>query len=133
MQNLPVHWSEGMFLRPQHFQAADRYWTEMLQTTERWDHAYNYGLRLIELSHEALGNYQVQVSRCQARMKDGTVIGLDVGQEPDRVDLKEARSAIFNGAGIVVVNLVRPGDPWEGIRTTEDVASMAATFLATIE
>ena len=49
------------------------------------------------------------------------------------VDLKEARSAIFNGAGIVVVNLVRPGDPWEGIRTTEDVASMAATFLATIE
>jgi bifunctional enzyme Fae/Hps len=49
------------------------------------------------------------------------------------VDLKEARSAIFNGASIVVVNLVHPHDPWEGIRTTEDVASMAATFLATIE
>jgi bifunctional enzyme Fae/Hps len=49
------------------------------------------------------------------------------------VDLKEARSAIFNGASIVVVNLVRPGDPWEGIRTEEDVAAMAATFLETIE
>jgi bifunctional enzyme Fae/Hps len=49
------------------------------------------------------------------------------------VDLKEARSAIFNGASIVVVNLVSPGDPWEGISTEENVAAMAATFLQTIE
>ncbi len=49
------------------------------------------------------------------------------------VDLKEARSAIFNGANIVVVNLVRPGDPWEGIRTDSDVGAMARQFLATIE
>jgi 3-keto-L-gulonate-6-phosphate decarboxylase len=48
------------------------------------------------------------------------------------VDLKEARSAIFNGANIVVVNLVRPGDPWEGISTREDVAGMASQFLSTI-
>ena len=49
------------------------------------------------------------------------------------VDLKEARSAIFNGASIVVVNLVRPGDSWEGIRTDSDVGAMARQFLATIE
>lgn len=48
------------------------------------------------------------------------------------VDLKEARSAIFNGANIVVVNLVRPRDPWEGISTEEDVAGMARKFLETI-
>jgi bifunctional enzyme Fae/Hps len=49
------------------------------------------------------------------------------------VDLKEARSAIFNGANIVVVNLVRPGDVWTGISTNTDVASMARQFLTTIE
>ena len=49
------------------------------------------------------------------------------------VGLKEARSAIFNGASIVVVNLVQPGDPWEGIRTDSDVGAMARQFLATIE
>jgi 3-keto-L-gulonate-6-phosphate decarboxylase len=49
------------------------------------------------------------------------------------VDLREASSAIFNGASIVVVNLVRPGDPWQGISTEEDVAVMAATFLETIK
>jgi 3-keto-L-gulonate-6-phosphate decarboxylase len=49
------------------------------------------------------------------------------------VDLKEARSAIFNGANIVVVNLVRPGDEWEGISTRADVAAIAEEFLTTIE
>jgi 3-keto-L-gulonate-6-phosphate decarboxylase len=49
------------------------------------------------------------------------------------VDLKEARSAIFNGANIVVANLVRPDDPWTGISTDTDVAEMAQEFLTTIE
>lgn len=49
------------------------------------------------------------------------------------VDIKEARSAIFNGANIVVANLVNPSDPWTGISTTSDVAAMASEFLATIE
>lgn len=49
------------------------------------------------------------------------------------VDLKEARSAIFNGASIVVANLVRPPDPWVGISTDSDVAGMAQEFLSTID
>ena len=49
------------------------------------------------------------------------------------VDLKEARSAIFNGANIVVANLVSPGNNWAGIPTTTDVAGMAQKFLSTIE
>ncbi|MBN1887103.1 MAG: orotidine 5'-phosphate decarboxylase [Thermoflexales bacterium] len=48
------------------------------------------------------------------------------------VDLKEARSAIFNGANIVVVNLVRPGDGWQGISVEEDVGKIALKFLETI-
>jgi len=90
MSNLPVHWHEGMFLRPQHFQAADRYWAQTLQQSEHWDHEYNYGLRAIELSDEAIGNYQVQLTLCEARMRDGTLVSLQPGSEPDRVDLKEA-------------------------------------------
>jgi bifunctional enzyme Fae/Hps len=49
------------------------------------------------------------------------------------VDIKEARSAIFNGANIVVANLVRPSDPWTGITTDSDVGAMAKQFLETIE
>lgn len=49
------------------------------------------------------------------------------------VDLKEARSAIFNGANIVVANLVQPGDQWRGILTTDPVGEIARKFLQTIE
>jgi 3-keto-L-gulonate-6-phosphate decarboxylase len=49
------------------------------------------------------------------------------------VDLREARSAIFNGATIVVVNIVRPSTPWQGISIDEDVGQMARKFLQTIE
>ncbi len=49
------------------------------------------------------------------------------------VGIKEARSAIFNGANIVVANLVHPSDPWKGISTESNVAAMAREFLTTIE
>jgi 3-keto-L-gulonate-6-phosphate decarboxylase len=48
------------------------------------------------------------------------------------VDLHEARSAIFNGANLVVVNLVHPSDHWQGIRTNEDVGQITHQFLETI-
>lgn len=49
------------------------------------------------------------------------------------VDLREARSAVFNGASIVVVNVVSPGKPWQGIPADGDVGEIARSFLATIE
>jgi bifunctional enzyme Fae/Hps len=48
------------------------------------------------------------------------------------VDLREARSAIFNGANIVVANLVQPGDSWTGIQTTENITDIVHKLLETI-
>jgi len=104
MRNQPVHWSEGLFLRPHHFQAADRYWAEALHTSEQWDHQYDYGVRTLEFSDDAIANYQFQLNSCHARMRDGTLISLEPGQEPDRVDLKEA----FETESVVRVYLAVP-------------------------
>ncbi|MBS3070222.1 hypothetical protein J4220_01825 [Candidatus Micrarchaeota archaeon] len=49
------------------------------------------------------------------------------------VDLREARSAIFNGANIVVVNIVSTEDPWTGIKSDSDVEAFVNEFLDTIE
>ena len=46
------------------------------------------------------------------------------------VNIREARSAIFNGANIVVVNLVRPADGWQGILTTANVSRAVSQYLA---
>jgi len=49
------------------------------------------------------------------------------------VDVKQARSAIFNGANIVVANIVRHGGIWRGISAVSDVGVMAQKFLTEIE
>ena len=89
MRNLPVHWSEGMFLVPQHFQAADAYWHELHQLAEEFDHPYHHGLRYVDLDPEAIQNGFVQIHRCAARFKDGTVISLELGQSIDRKPLQQ--------------------------------------------
>ena len=104
MQYHPVLWSEGMFLRPHHFQAADRYWTEVLATSQSWDTPYNYGLRAIALSQDSLANYQLEIRSCHTRLRDGTIIALDTGQGPGRVNLKEA----FQRHAVVTVYLAIP-------------------------
>jgi|GEM_PF-207994 len=92
MRNLPVHWYEGAFLRPQHFQSADRYWAEQLHTSAQWSNPYHYGLHEIVFSREALANHQFEISRLQARLRDGTLVDLGEDQAPDRLDLKTAAS-----------------------------------------
>jgi type VI secretion system protein ImpJ len=79
-----------MFLRPHHFQAADRHLRELVATSTRWDNPYSYGLHHGELSTEALANYQVQVTGLQCRLGDGTIFSVAPGQDLDRRDLKAA-------------------------------------------
>src|SRR5208282_4523713 len=90
MNYLPVSWFEGMFLRPHHFQASDRHWFDFSQTSEKWDHPCNYGIQTLELSDGAIAHFKFQVNVCHARMRDGSLVELNPGQEPDVVDLTEA-------------------------------------------
>jgi type VI secretion system protein ImpJ len=117
MQNLPVHWYEGLFLRPQHLQAADRFWSEVTQKSHQWDAPYHYGLHSIEFSKEALGNHQFEVYELRARMRDGTLVSLESGQELDRVNVKDAVNRAqataklqdaFNSSAEVTVYLAVP-------------------------
>src|ERR1044072_8630861 len=94
MKNLPVHWYEGLFLRPHHLQAADRYWTELVQTVSRWDCAYDYGLYAFEFSKEALANHQLDVAVVKGGPRRGTLVHLELGQQPDRLDLKQSMGEV---------------------------------------
>ena len=89
MRHLPVHWYEGAFLRPHHFQAADRYWKETLSVSGQLDNPYNYGIVHLDFSREALGNQQFELRSLRARMRDGTLIEIGIGTEPDRLDLSK--------------------------------------------
>jgi type VI secretion system protein ImpJ len=79
-----------MFLLPHHFQAAEKHVEELVGTSERWDHAYNYGLKRIEISQEAIGNFQFQINHCHARLRDGTLVIINPEQDLDRAEMKDS-------------------------------------------
>ncbi|PAY21505.1 type VI secretion system baseplate subunit TssK [Rhodopirellula sp. SM50] len=94
MHNESVAWLEGMFLRPHHMQAAERSIDENARQHVALDHGYNYGIRQISFSREAIANGQFELSECQARLRDGTVIWIDSAQQPDRVDLGKTGGSV---------------------------------------
>lgn len=77
MRNQAINWTEGMFLRPQHFQAADRHTRELIRLADQLDHAYDYGFSELSINERALENFQFEVLGCRARLPDGSLVALD--------------------------------------------------------
>lgn len=67
-----VHWGEGLFLRPHHFQMAERRVLESIRLAENWNVTYAYGLRRIEVDEDALTNWRISLGCCHIRLHDGT-------------------------------------------------------------
>jgi type VI secretion system protein ImpJ len=99
-----VHWYEGMFLRPHHFQAAQRHWDDLMSRGAHWDIHYNWGLRGIDVDLEALANYRFVVRALQARLRDGTMVTLPEDGVLQPLDLKGA----FERGNTVTVFLAVP-------------------------
>ncbi|MFM7520235.1 MAG: type VI secretion system baseplate subunit TssK [Planctomycetota bacterium] len=94
MRHLPVNWSEGMFLRPHHFQAADRHAAERLALSTAADDPCCYGIVRLEIDPVALASRQLELRACQARLRDGTLVWLEPGEEPQRVGLATASAEV---------------------------------------
>ncbi len=74
MTSRAVHWHNEMFLRPLHFQAAQRYWVDLSRRNHNWDVHYNWGLRSIEIDPTALTNHRLVIRSLEARLRDGTPV-----------------------------------------------------------
>jgi len=90
MPKRPVHWFEGMFLKPHHFQSAERWTRDRIRESEDWLHPHDWGLRSIELDDDAIANRTLRVTSCQARFKDGTTITIPDEATLDPVELGPA-------------------------------------------
>ncbi|HVW01580.1 MAG TPA: type VI secretion system baseplate subunit TssK [Planctomycetaceae bacterium] len=106
MTNHAVHWSEGLFISPHHFQLADRRLREELSLSQQWHVGYTYGLRRIEIDQDALANWRVSITGLALRMRDGTSLRF-----PEDTVLAPAdvpRSAFRNDRDRVMVHLAVP-------------------------
>jgi type VI secretion system protein ImpJ len=99
-----VHWHEGMFLRPHHFQATYRHLMQVTRRGAAWDIHYNWGLHLIDLDLEALANYRFVVRALQARLRDGALVVVPEDGELQPLELKGA----FDRGNTVTVFLAVP-------------------------
>ena len=90
MSHPAVHWHEGMFLRPHHFNAAQRHWEDQTHRSEKFDLCYNWGLRSVEIDQDALANSRLVVRSLSGRLRDGTLISVPEDGILPTFDLKGA-------------------------------------------
>jgi type VI secretion system protein ImpJ len=91
-----VLWSEGMFLRPQHFQQQDRYVDKLLREFGGALAPYGWGVARIELNRELLAIGKFAVTSLKAVMPDGTIVNVpdDVDHPPPLEVARDARDMI---------------------------------------
>ncbi len=90
MTSRQVHWYEGMFLNPHHFQVAERHARALAKLSEDWFHPFDWGLRAIDLDRDAIPNYMFAVRSCEARFKDGTKLSIPEDAAADPIELRDA-------------------------------------------
>lgn len=74
LQSKPI-WSEGMLIRPQHFQQYDRWIEHVLEGRAAGLNAFSWGLRSLQLATELLPLGRVGITGVTGIMPDGTVLG----------------------------------------------------------
>lgn len=111
MAKRPVRWSEGMFLKPHHFQAAERYLRERVRESEDWLHPHDWGLRSVDIDESAVANYQVVLRSCQARFKDGSTVAIPGEVSVAPVELHEALKNASETTVFLAIPSWNPGRP----------------------
>lgn len=109
MSKRAVHWSEGMFLKPHHFQAAERFQLERLRESEDWLHPHDWGLRRVDIDPDAIANGTFILRGCQARFKDGTTLTVPGEAAVDPLDLRPALAAAAEATVYLAVPTWQPG------------------------
>lgn len=92
--NNKVAWSDGLFVKPHHFQQQTRYLENLAQRYASGSEAHNFGFHQLILNEELLSLGKVAVVNASGIMPDGTVFdipGNDVS--PPVLDISEGLTA----------------------------------------
>lgn len=83
--NSKVVWSEGLFIRPQHFQQHDRYMETFVQAICSGLRNHNWGIQELTIDKELLGLGKLSIARIKGILPDGTPINAPMDDEPPAV------------------------------------------------
>ena len=85
-----VIWSEGLFLKPQHFQQQERYFTDLVDKRSQALDFYGWGALSLEIDSNQLGMGKFAIIAAKGIMPDGTPFNIP-GDDPvpAAIDFKE--------------------------------------------
>lgn len=84
-----VHWSEGQFLRPHHFQAALRQVETLRGAMLEAAQPFGWGFLSLDLTQEAIENNLIEVHACELLLRDGTWVKIPENCSLDPRDFKK--------------------------------------------
>lgn len=134
MTSHAVLWAEGMFLRPHHFQASERWHSDQLARMANWHLPYAYGLKSLVIDMEALKTFRLVVRDLQIRFPSGTFVEIPGDCSLSPIKLEKSN---FNGnsrvkilIGIPIVNSGRSnlGSLVDGARYSKQVIETVDEF-----
>jgi type VI secretion system protein ImpJ len=89
--NNKVIWSEGLFLRPQHFQQSDRYIERLVRRRVEALRPYPWGVTELKLNREMLALGKFAIEEARGVLEDGTPFSIpDDADHPAPFDVPEA-------------------------------------------
>ena len=103
MSNAAVHWHDGMFLSPHHFQAAERYARRTLRESEDWLHPFAWGVRGVRYDAEAIASSVVTLQACEARFKDGTHLSVGPGRDVSALSMNLRDALKADGSATILL------------------------------
>ena len=118
-----VIWSEGLFLRPQHFQQSDRYFEKLIRSRVASLCPYPWGITELRLNRDMLSLGKFAIQEARGILEDGTPFSIpDEADHPVPLDVAEnTRNSI--------VYLALPGyQPGAPESAASDAVESAARF-----
>lgn len=88
-----VHWSEGMFLRPHHLQAGQRWLENVVRAGLDAARPYAWGFLSLDIADEPLEKFTVRLDSCVARLSDGTWLHVPENAVVEPLDIEAALDA----------------------------------------
>ncbi|MDR2747558.1 MAG: type VI secretion system baseplate subunit TssK [Treponema sp.] len=122
-----VHWNDGQFLQPHHFQYQQRIISEYVRLNRSFSLPYAYGLLNFELDREALEGGRVAVKRFSAVMGDGLELSMPGNCILKPLDLSEALKD--NPAGLTVYAAVPHWSEFEANLAEEEASREKKLYL----
>ena len=116
-----VVWSEGMFLRVQHFQQSDRFTEHLTAASTRDLRPFPWGVAELEVEQELLNIGKFAIARCRGILPDGTPFRIPA--DADHPAALELTGGVYG----TVVHLMLPtrqqGAPEVGGDTRDDMGT----------